>query len=143
MDPNATYLVLSFRLPRQLASKSYSACGKSPSIAAHAKNSQAILTPMIRADTQASFDLDVSEFLKVASDYKDTIYAVTVGSESLYRYQQDPSTGLKADDLLSRIQSFQLSLKQAGLSFKVGTADSWNKYQDGTANPIIPHVDIL
>ncbi len=81
--------------------------------------------------------------MKNASDYQSTIYAVTVGSESLYRYQQDKSTGLSADDLLSRIQSFQSTLKNAGLSFKVGTADSWNKYQDGTANPIIPHVDIL
>lgn len=66
-----------------------------------------------------------------------------MGSESLYRYQQDQATGLSADDLLSRIQSFQSKLKDANLSFKVGTADSWNKYQDGTANPIIPHVDIL
>ena len=81
--------------------------------------------------------------MKLASDYQSTIYAVTVGSESLYRYEQDKSTGLSADDLKSRIQSFQSTLKNAGLSFKVGTADSWNKYQDGTADAIIPYVDIL
>ena len=90
-----------------------------------------------------AFNTDVSEFMKIASQYQSTIYAVTVGSESLYRYQHDQSTGLSANDLLSRIQSFQSTLKSAGLSFKVGTADSWNKYQDGTADPIIPHVDIL
>lgn len=81
--------------------------------------------------------------MKNASDYKSTIYAVTVGSESLYRYEQDESTGLSADVLKSRIQSFQKTLKDANLSFKVGTADSWNKYQDGTADSIIPIVDIL
>ena len=98
---------------------------------------------LYRADTESSFNTDVSEFMKYASEYESTIYAVTVGSESLYRYQQDKTTGLSADDLKSRIQSFQSTIKNAGLTFKVGTADSWNKYQDGTANPIIPIVDIL
>jgi glucan 1,3-beta-glucosidase len=34
-------------------------------------------------------------------------------------------------------------VKQAVPQFKVGTADSWNKYQDGTADPLIKgNVDI-
>jgi glucan 1,3-beta-glucosidase len=41
---------------------------------------------------------------------------------------------------LAKIQE----VKQAVPQFKVGTADSWNKYQDGTADALIKGgVDIL
>lgn len=106
-----------------------------------------MLTLRSRADTDEAFDADAAEFFKYASQYESTIYAATVGSESLYRYQQDQSTGLSADALLNQIQKFNTQLKSNGLSgkVKVGTADSWNKYQDGTADPIITSgaVDIL
>jgi glucan 1,3-beta-glucosidase len=36
--------------------------------------------------------------------------------------------------LLARIQDTKSALNG---DFKVGTADSWNKYQDGTADPLI------
>lgn len=98
---------------------------------------------MFRADSETAFNTDVADFMANATKNVEQIYAVTVGSETLYRYQQDPTTGLSADDLLSRIQSFQQTLDGKQITLKVGTADSWNKFQDGTANPIIPHVDIL
>ncbi|MCJ1450373.1 glycoside hydrolase 3 protein [Mycoblastus sanguinarius] len=89
------------------------------------------------ADTDTAFNADVTEFMKYAKQYQSAIYAVTVGSEALYRNQQDSTTGLTASGLLSQIQSFSKTMTNAGLSFKIGTADSWNKYQDGTADPII------
>jgi glucan 1,3-beta-glucosidase len=43
-------------------------------------------------------------------------------------------------ELLAKIQTVKAALPQ----FKVGTADSWNKYQDGTADALITGgVDIL
>ncbi len=106
-----------------------------------------MLTLGFRADTDEAFDADTAEFFKYASQYASTIYAATVGSETLYRNQEDASTGLTAEGLLNQIQKFNTQLTSNGLSgkVKVGTADSWNKYQDGTADPIITSgaVDIL
>ena len=106
-----------------------------------------MLTFRSRADTDEAFDADAAQFFDYAAQYESTIYAVTVGSETLYRNQEDASTGLTAEGLLNQIQKFNDQLKSNGLAgkFKVGTADSWNKYQDGTADPIITAgaVDIL
>lgn len=73
------------------------------------------------------------------SNYTDLIQAVTVGSESLYRHQHDASTGLTADALSQRIDNTKEALIKANLGDKylLGTADSWNIFQDGTANPVI------
>jgi exo-beta-1,3-glucanase (GH17 family) len=38
-----------------------------------------------RPDTDESYEADKSAILKYAPTYKDQVYAVTVGSESLYR----------------------------------------------------------
>ena len=106
-----------------------------------------MLTFRSRADTNEAFDADAAQFFEYAAQYESTIYAVTVGSESLYRNQEASSTGLTAQALLNKIQKFNDQLQSNGLAgkFKVGTADSWNKYQDGTADPIITSgaVDIL
>ena len=103
-----------------------------------------MLTSKNRADTDTAFDTDVTEFFKYASEYTSTIYAVTVGSEALYRNQQDSSTGLTANGLLNQIQKFHDKVKDADLlgKFKIGTADSWNKFQDGTADPIVSSGDV-
>lgn len=53
--------------------------------------------------------------------------AITVGSEVLYR------GSLSAQALLSKIQQVQNQFP----SVTVGTVDSWNKFADGTADPII------
>lgn len=55
------------------------------------------------------------------------IEAITVGSESLYR------GNLNGQQLLSKIQQAQKIFP----SITIGTADSWNKYADGTADPLI------
>lgn len=34
-------------------------------------------------------------------------------------------------------------LRAAAPGFRYGTADSWNRYADGTADPLIPAVDVL
>ena len=106
-----------------------------------------MLTSRARADTDTAFDTDVAEFFKYAKDYTSTIYAVTVGSEALYRNQQDSSTGLTGDGLLNQISKFYSQTSSNGLlgNYKIGTADSWNKYQDGTASPVVSSgkVDIL
>ena len=88
---------------------------------------------MLRADTKQAYDDDKKEVLTYAKYYPETIYAYTVGSETLYRHEQSETTGLTVQELLDDINDF----KTAGLPQKVGTADSWNKFQDGTADPLI------
>lgn len=62
------------------------------------------------------------------------MYAVTVGSETLYR------GNFTGEQLLEKIQDIKSVLPNT----KVGTADSWNKYADGTADAVIKGgVDIL
>lgn len=65
--------------------------------------------------------------------YRDQIHAITVGSESLYRGTYT------ADELVSRIED----MRSSAPGFRYGTADSWNKYADGTADPVIRVADIL
>ena len=101
---------------------------------------------LIRADTESAFKADSNEVLNVLKDesLRDTVYAFTVGSEGLYREEQKPGTGYKADYILDKINKFKQSLKDAGINKKVGTADSWNKYQDGTADSLVQGgVDLL
>ena len=98
-----------------------------------------------RADDETHFNAEVDEFNKYAAQYSSAIYAVTVGSEALYRYQQykktgGPPAGLNATTLVQRITSFKDKSKFGG---KVGTADSWNVFQDGTADDVIGNVGIL
>ena len=68
-----------------------------------------------------------------ANKYKDQVYAITVGSETLYR------GNFTGDELVKKIEE----VKDLVPGVKVGTADSWNKYADGTANPVIAAADIL
>jgi glucan 1,3-beta-glucosidase len=53
---------------------------------------------------------------------------VTVGSETLYR------GNFTGPQLWAKMQAVKTALKN---QFKVGTADSWNKYADGTADAVI------
>lgn len=85
-------------------------------------------------DVQESFDNDLNAIKQVASTYKDQIYAVTVGSETLYRGN---FTGAELRDKINTVKS------QLPKGIKVGTADSWNKIADGTADPIIGTADII
>ena len=89
----------------------------------------------------------MKEILDHVQGYEDTIYAFTVGSEGLYRYEQSKKkVGYTTEDLLRRINSFKQQVSSApyNLAKKVGTADSWNKYQDGTADGLVTGgVDLL
>lgn len=85
-------------------------------------------------DVEESFNNDLEAIKGVADDFTDTIYAVTVGSETLYRGN---FTGAELKDKISTVKS------QLPKGIKVGTADSWNKFADGTADPIIGTADII
>jgi len=76
---------------------------------------------------------DLAEIKAVYGQYKAQIYAVTVGSETLYRKDFD------GEELVAQINTVRKALP----GVKVGTADSWNKFADGTADPVIPAVDIM
>lgn len=98
-----------------------------------------------REETTA-FDRDVQEVLKIEEKYRDTIYAFTVGSEGLYRYEQSenktPRVGYNENVLLEKINTFKKAIQ--GWNKKVGTADSWGKFYDGTADVLISGgVDLL
>ncbi|KAF7899511.1 hypothetical protein EAF00_003847 [Botryotinia globosa] len=79
-------------------------------------------------DTDESFAADKAAVVKYAPQYSDQVYAITVGSESLYR------GNFTGEQLLEKIQDVKKALNG---DFKVGTADSWNKYMDGTADAVI------
>lgn len=79
-----------------------------------------------RPDTEESFNQDL-EALNIVHGNEDVVRAITVGSECLYRGT------LPADQLLTRIQKVQNTFK----GVQVGTVDSWNKFNDGTADPVI------
>ncbi len=81
----------------------------------------------IRADTDESYNADLSAITTYAPQFKDQVYAVSVGSESLYR------GNFTGPQLSAKIQA----VKSAVPWTKVGTADSWNKYADGTADAVI------
>ena len=59
---------------------------------------------------------------------------MTVGSETLYR------GNFTGDELRDKISTVKSKLP-AGV--KVGTADSWNKFADGTADAVVGTADIL
>ncbi|KAF2842114.1 glycoside hydrolase family 17 protein [Patellaria atrata CBS 101060] len=78
-------------------------------------------------DTPESFALDKKALTTYVPQYKEQVYGITVGSESLYR-------GNFTDlELLDKIQDIKQALPYA----KVGTADSWNVIRDGKADAII------
>ncbi|KAI1641450.1 glucan 1,3-beta-glucosidase [Biscogniauxia mediterranea] len=86
-------------------------------------------------DTDESFEADKAAVVEYAPKYKDTVHAITVGSESMYR------GNFTGEELLTKIKDVKSAV---GSDFKVGTADSWNKYADGTADALIKGgVDIL
>ena len=55
------------------------------------------------------------------------IYAITVGSETLYR------GNFTGPQLLTVVNGVKTQFP----AVKIGIADSWNKYADGTADPVI------
>nr|POE74806.1 glucan 1,3-beta-glucosidase [Quercus suber] len=100
--------------------------------AAKNKNFQVILG--VWPDTDESFNADKEALSTYATQYTDQVYAVTVGSETLYR------GNFTGEELLEKINDVKSILPNT----KVGTADSWNKFADGTADAVIKGgVDLL
>lgn len=94
------------------------------------------------ADNEDLYQKEKTEVLKYAKDYSDSIYAFTIGSEGLYRrYEQNDPKAYTAKDILGRINDFKDTITDSkqgyNLKQKVGTADSWNKFDDGAANLLI------
>ncbi|KAI9710924.1 MAG: glycoside hydrolase 3 protein [Bogoriella megaspora] len=98
--------------------------------AAQNKGFQVVLG--IWPDTTESFNADNSAVQTYANQFPDSVYAVTVGSETLYRGN---FTGAELNDKIKQVKSGLPS------SIKIGTADSWNKYADGTADDVISSGD--
>lgn len=93
--------------------------------AAKAKGFKVILG--IWPDTEESFDADTKVLKQYVPQYKDQVYAVTCGSETLYR------GNFTGEQLLDKINQVQAMLPDT----LIGTADSWNKFNDGTGDALI------
>lgn len=120
--------------------RGYSAsdCNSSTAImpAAASKGFKVVLG--IWPDVQESFDADMAAITAVASKYASNIYAVTVGSETLYRGN---FTGPQLADKISTVKTTLKGVTSTPI--KVGTADSWNKFADGTGDAVVKGADIL
>ncbi|KAK1062884.1 glycoside hydrolase 3 protein [Friedmanniomyces endolithicus] len=111
-------------------------CNCAQQILPAAKNKGFKVILGIWPDTDASYAADKAAIQTYANQYADQVYAVTVGSETLYR------GNFTGEQLLEKINDVKSILPS---SVKIGTADSWNKYADGTADALIKsgNVDIL
>ena len=94
--------------------------------AAQSKGFQVVLG--IWPDVQESFDADSKAIVEYGLQYADNLYGVTVGSETMYR------GNFTGDQLLEKINQVK---EMIGGKAKVGTADSWNKWADGTGDAVI------
>ena len=88
---------------------------------------------LFRPDVDASLNADKAALAANVKNFADQVYAVTIGSETLYRGN---FTGKQLSDKISDVK------KVLPASVKVGTADSWNKYADGTADDVIRNPDV-
>jgi glucan 1,3-beta-glucosidase len=86
-----------------------------------------------RPDVETSLNADKKALAANVKNFPDQVYAVTVGSETLYRGN---FTGKELGEKISEVKKVLPS------SVKVGTADSWNKYADGTADDVIRNPDV-
>ncbi|KAJ9632866.1 glycoside hydrolase 3 protein [Knufia peltigerae] len=67
------------------------------------------------------------------TQYGDTLYAITVGSEGIYRGTYS------ADDLVGWLKD----MKNDYPDVTIGTADSWNGWANGSMDSIIQNVDLV
>lgn len=109
-------------------------CDFAKNVLPAAKNKGFKVVLGIWPDVEESFNNDLNAIKAVANKYTDQIYAVTVGSETLYR------GNFTGEELKDKIVTVKNAIPKG---IKVGTADSWNKYADGTADAIIGTADII
>ncbi|KAF2667878.1 putative glucan 1,3-beta-glucosidase [Microthyrium microscopicum] len=128
-DYEADFDAISANTPAKVV-RGYSAsdCNSAQYIlpAAKSKNFQVVLG--IWPDVDTSYNADLSAITKNAPNYADQVWGITVGSETLYRGN---FTGAQLAAKMSAVKT------ATGGKFKIGTADSWNKYADGTADAVI------
>jgi exo-beta-1,3-glucanase (GH17 family) len=79
-------------------------------------------------DVEDSLKADVEALKTYATKYKDQVYAVSVGSETMYR------RNFTGEQLLEKIMDVKDAL---GGAFRMATADSWNRWADGTGDAVI------
>jgi len=106
---------------------STSQCNTSLNILSAAKSAGFQVVLGVWPDSIQSFDADVAALNATVPGNEAQIYAITVGSETLYRGTLDGPT------LSSRIQAVQAIFPD----ITIGTADSWNKWADGTGDAVI------
>lgn len=117
--------------------RGYSAsdCNCAQQILPAAKNKGFKVVLGVWPDVEESFNADKEALTTYATQYKEQVYAITVGSETLYR------GNFTGEQLLEKIMDVKTAL---GGDVKVGTADSWNKWADGTGDAVIKGgVDII
>ncbi|KAI5302971.1 glycoside hydrolase 3 protein [Ascosphaera pollenicola] len=102
-------------------------CNSTALIIPAAKNKGAKVVLGVWPDVESSFNNDFEALKQYVPGNEDVVEAITVGSEALYRGT------MTAADLLNRINE----VKSQFPNTQVGFADSWNKFQDGTADPLI------
>ncbi|KAI9800780.1 MAG: glycoside hydrolase 3 protein [Piccolia ochrophora] len=99
--------------------------------AAKSKGFQIILG--IWPDTEESYSKGKNAVKTYGNQYKDQVRAVTVGSETLYR------GNFTGDELVEMIKEVKALVPDT----KVGTADSWHLYANGTADAVVKTADIV
>ncbi|KAI5369634.1 Putative glycoside hydrolase family 17, glycoside hydrolase superfamily [Septoria linicola] len=117
--------------------RGYSAsdCNCAQEILPAAKNKGFKVVLGVWPDVEESFNTDKEALTANVPNFKEQVYAITVGSETLYR------GNFTGEELLEKIMDVKEAL---GGDVKVGTADSWNKWADGTGDAVIKGgVDII
>ncbi|KAL1973551.1 hypothetical protein VTN31DRAFT_6186 [Thermomyces dupontii] len=109
--------------------RTYSAsdCNTAKNIIPAAKSKGFKVVLGVWPDLEESFEKDTNALKANVPGNEDVVHAITVGSETLYR------GNFTGEELLDRINR----VKKMFPKVRVGTADSWNKFADGTADPVI------
>ncbi|EFE43338.1 GPI-anchored cell wall beta-1,3-endoglucanase EglC [Trichophyton verrucosum HKI 0517] len=102
-------------------------CGSASLILPAAKSKGFKVVLGIWPDVEESYKADVEALKKAVPGNEDVVAAITVGSETLYR------GNFTGPELLKKINEVQKVFPK----LTIGTADSWNKYADGTADALI------
>ncbi|KZZ97787.1 glycosyl hydrolase family 17 [Ascosphaera apis ARSEF 7405] len=102
-------------------------CNSAALIIPAAKNKGMKVVLGVWPDVETSFNNDFEALKQHVPGNEDVVEAITVGSEALYRGD------MTAHDLLNRINQ----VKKQFPNIQVGFADSWNKFHDGTADPLL------
>jgi len=102
-------------------------CNTSANILPAAKSKSFKVMLGIWPDTDQAFEEDTTALQASIPGNEDAVHSITCGSETMYR------GNFTGPELLVKINQ----VKDLFPDILVGTADSWNKYDDGTADALI------